>query len=141
MFRGTLPGGFTFKEEAGPAGPSVCRGWICRDKVMLSVVWLLQRRAHIRMETGYADLGRPFPHSNLALAPRTTGRPSLISGLSGPLCTMDTEASSIFHTCELPVGGGGKPHFSSSPLGLFITFKESPSMPPKGLAKSRGWAP
>ena len=32
---------------------------------MLSVVWLLQRRAHIRMETGYADLGPSLPHSNL----------------------------------------------------------------------------
>lgn len=65
MIREAHPGGFTCKEEAEPAGASVCRGWICRDKVMLSVVWLLQRRAHIRMETGYADLGPSLPHSNL----------------------------------------------------------------------------
>lgn len=40
-------------------------GWICRDKVILSIVWLLQCRAHIRMETGYADLGPSLPHSSL----------------------------------------------------------------------------
>ena len=55
-------------------------GRICRDTVRLSVVWLLQLRARIRMETDWADLGPSVPRSNLALE-RRGGPVGMVLGL------------------------------------------------------------
>lgn len=90
---------------------------------MLSVGWLLQLRAQIRMEPGWANLSPSLLLSQPGFTPAYLRQALALSGLNGPRYTLGTVASSIFHTCGLPVDWRRKTSVLSSPLGFSITLK------------------
>lgn len=114
---------------------------------MLSVDWLLQLRAQIRLETGWADLGPSLLLSQPGFFPADLRRALASSGLRAPGVH---RAHNFLRLPELCAPCGVDEETLSPPaarLGLPVTLKGLPARPPRASWKAherldtQSWGP